>query len=487
MFEKISSNFTRLAKKLKQRGQVSILFALLMPIFILFLGVALDLGWYYLNVSRLQNAADAAAVAGAQTIIDSDNFSAYKNIALVGKYPGKVSNQYRVSDIYELTTLENGKTVAEEYIGKNLSGNENILVNSWTKNKVETEAPKLYTKDDKLYFVVKLKDTIQHFFLPSWFDDMDAPVTAVAVLSKTAITSADTTGNIPEMPASPSATGNLIDSDLPTMPSMPTDPRVISQEFQYALEADKNKNVIVGNWQVQNQYKSDKTMVTVERDGKSIQVTQYEALFGTEVYSERWNHFQDFYSHYVAGGFYRTQTVTILDDVLFNTDNDGNDAIYSYGVTSSVAATSASINTNKNSIAYNPSVYALKTHKKGINDMANVGLPYTWKVVDSLNVDFRAEVSFNAGNSNSSKYLSEDWDLKLGYVSGMGYADANKEHAQTWNTSGLSENIVRLLRIHTSINFDGVYKARAEKTKVQTMMFCGCVLKASLSSITPTL
>ena len=222
MFEKISSNFTRLAKKLKQRGQVSILFALLMPIFILFLGVALDLGWYYLNVSRLQNAADAAAVAGAQTIIDSDNFSAYKNIALVGKYPGKVSNQYRVSDIYELTTLENGKTVAEEYIGKNLSGNENILVNSWTKNKVETEAPKLYTKDDKLYFVVKLKDTIQHFFLPSWFDDMDAPVTAVAVLSKTAITSADTTGNIPEMPASPSATGNLIDSDLPTMPSMPT-------------------------------------------------------------------------------------------------------------------------------------------------------------------------------------------------------------------------------------------------------------------------
>ena len=43
----------------ERRGQVSILFALLMPIFLLFVGVALDLGWYYLNVSRLQNAADA--------------------------------------------------------------------------------------------------------------------------------------------------------------------------------------------------------------------------------------------------------------------------------------------------------------------------------------------------------------------------------------------------------------------------------------------
>ena len=34
-----------------------------MPIFLLLVGVVLDLGWYYLNVSRLQNAADAAAVA----------------------------------------------------------------------------------------------------------------------------------------------------------------------------------------------------------------------------------------------------------------------------------------------------------------------------------------------------------------------------------------------------------------------------------------
>ncbi|MBQ6006305.1 MAG: pilus assembly protein [Selenomonadaceae bacterium] len=50
-----------------------VFFALLIPLLFLLVGVGLDLGWYYLNVSRLQNAADAAAVAGAREIIDSNS------------------------------------------------------------------------------------------------------------------------------------------------------------------------------------------------------------------------------------------------------------------------------------------------------------------------------------------------------------------------------------------------------------------------------
>ena len=40
-------------KRIRQRGQVMILYALLIPLMFLFVGVGLDLGWYYLNVSRL--------------------------------------------------------------------------------------------------------------------------------------------------------------------------------------------------------------------------------------------------------------------------------------------------------------------------------------------------------------------------------------------------------------------------------------------------
>lgn len=439
MFEKLS--FTRLAKQFKQRGQVSILFSLLMPIFLLFLGVGLDLGWYYINVSRLQNAADAAAVAGAQTLLNSENFD-YKNVTLISKYPGKVSNQYRENDIYELTTIENGKAIAEEYAAKNLSGNENSLINSWTNNKVEFQSPKLYEQDDNLYFVVQLKDSIRHFFLSGWFDDMDAPVTAVAMLSRTATVNTNTkTSDDSEMPAAPSSPEMPGMSLLPDMPTLPDNPLVISETIKTNLESAKNKNVIVGNWEVQNVYKNQKSTSTAD--------SQYKKIFGTEVYSERWNHFQDFYNHYATGSFYRTGTVTILDDV--ETGEDGN--ITSYGVTSSVAATSASINTDKNSIAYNPEhTNTLKTHKAGITEKGTVGLPYTADRLDSINIDFRTEVSFQ--ENPKSKWLSEDWDLSQGF-DGVTKFNNNKG----WN--GTDESI-RRLRIHSSINFDGVYKARED-------------------------
>ena len=54
-----------------RRGQTMVLYAVLTPLAIFLSGGAIDLGWYYLNVSRLQNAADAAVIAGAQEIINS--------------------------------------------------------------------------------------------------------------------------------------------------------------------------------------------------------------------------------------------------------------------------------------------------------------------------------------------------------------------------------------------------------------------------------
>ena len=441
-FRKKFSNLSRLVASIKQGGQVSILFAFLMPIFILFLGVALDLGWYYLNVSRLQNAADAAAVAGAQTLINSENFSDYKNVVLISKYPGKVSNKYRANDVYELTTIENSKTAAEDYAGKNLSGEEGVLVNSWTKNEVETEGPTLYAQDDNLYFVVQLKDTIKHFFLPGWFDDMTAPVTSVAMMSKTAVAVPANTSSSSDSsePTKPSTPDMPIMDLLPDMPFLPDNPLVISEELKNTLNLSKNKNVIVGNWEVQNTYKNKKSTSTAD--------SQYKKIFGTEVYSERWNHFQDFYNHYATGSFYRTGTVTILDDV--ETDEDGN--ITSYGVKSSVAATTASINNDENSIAYNPAQPkgTRKTYKDGITESGEVGLPYTADRLDSINIDFRTEVSFQ--EDPKSKWLEEDWDLSQGF-DGVTKFNNNKG----WD--GKNESI-RRLRIHSSINFDGVYTAR---------------------------
>lgn len=91
-------------KKIGRRGQAMVLWALLTPIFILFVGAGMDLGWYYLNVSRLQNAADAAALAGAQALVkDGKAFEDYYPVALVSnKLPAGFDNYEKIftTDLY---------------------------------------------------------------------------------------------------------------------------------------------------------------------------------------------------------------------------------------------------------------------------------------------------------------------------------------------------------------------------------------------------
>ncbi len=124
-----------------QRGQVMLLYALLVPVLMLFLGVAVDLGWYYLNVSRLQNAADAAALAGAQTLVKTEDFNNYLVISLApNKVPedfddykdafsnigtnGDLRNYHRIDDIAE--TLKEGRAVVERYTRENLEDSTTV-------------------------------------------------------------------------------------------------------------------------------------------------------------------------------------------------------------------------------------------------------------------------------------------------------------------------------------------------------------------------
>ena len=431
MFERIHLRLTRFAKHVKQRGQVSLLFAFLIPLFFLFLGVALDFGWYYLNVSRLQNAADSAAVAGAQTLIDSGDFPGYENVSplLVGHYPGTVSNEYRASNSAVIGAITESQDVAIKYASKNLSGSENNLFNSWTKNEVQSEEPVIYEKDDNLYFVVKLKDTIEHFFLRGWFNDMDAPVTSIAMISKnaSAVAAAGNEaspkgGELPNNPSVPDMPEMDI-SIFPEMPNLPDSPNKIDEGFRKTLDLSKNENVIVGNWEVQNAYKNDNT--------------RFQAHFPYKVYDKAWNHLQDMTNHYTVGDLYRKQTVNILNDVTVAGQITA-DEIKTYasntfgGNGSSVRQTPASQNTNKSSNAYNPS-----------------GYPYLGERVDSLNIDFKPEVTL------SGDWLKQDWDLTIEENFPANDKYLNKDWAST-----VPADKVKRLRIHSSLNFNGTYKER---------------------------
>ncbi len=82
--------FEKFFKTVRQKGQVLVFYAFAIPTLFLFVGAAADFGWYYLNVSRMQNAADAAVTAGVSKFLqggDESLYSDYKDTALVDGVP----------------------------------------------------------------------------------------------------------------------------------------------------------------------------------------------------------------------------------------------------------------------------------------------------------------------------------------------------------------------------------------------------------------
>ena len=346
-------------KKVKQRGQAMLLFGVLVPVLFALAGVGIDLGWYYLNVSRLQNAADAAALAGAHKIIaDDEKFKSYDDDAV------RLVKNIFGDEPDDLSTA--GDELAASYVLKNLSpDNETeavklddayIMHDEWGfsgRSEIKM-APSLYKIGDTYYYVINLEEKIRHLFMPGLFDDMNAPVVAVAILAQKT-----------------------------NAPDDPNDP-VVPEEEQEEIEVVLNKNVIVGNWEVQNYYRylnnssNDKTTVEDEKTGKTVEKTlsrseSFYNRFGFEVYTSAWNMFQDDRVHYKNGELYRKEIIKVFDDVKLVDDSKtgsqrySDDNMKSFGRTgngnniknptpngSSVQKTQASSNGNDvNSYTYN--------------------------------------------------------------------------------------------------------------------------------------
>ena len=340
--------------------------ALLMPLLFLLAGVALDLGWYYLNVSRLQNAADAAALAGARELIARNgDFFKDGSIALVDKkfavYPDPDE---------DILTAESDK-VAAEYVRKNLSSDDKAtpLVNdsgtyaytmtdNWSPDSsAVTMTPHLGQNDDAFYYVVYLKEDIRHFLMPGRYEPIPAPVVAVAMIHR-------------------------------------------GSTFVDELEKIKNRNVVVGNWEVQNIYR------------QSGNKAEFEKRFGYEIYDGKWNMYQDTKNHYYVSDNHRTETINITP---------------------------------------------AKTGNSFSETGANGKKYWDETTVESLDIDFKPEITFKT----TSKWLFQDWDLEFGYDSSVQTVWNN-----SWDTSGKYKyNDIKMMRIHSTINFDEAYKVRPNATE----------------------
>ncbi|MBQ6759790.1 MAG: Tad domain-containing protein [Selenomonadaceae bacterium] len=176
------------------RGQVAVFYALLVPIFLFLGGVGLDLGWYYLNVSLIQNAADAAVIVGDNKLIETHTRSSENYKAkLVDKFPADKPD----------TTISTtaGDDVVKDYAKKNLEDNSTAyappnlfsvaqaadndpIKDGYTRgdNTVDMTT-ELYRDGEDYFYVVGLSEDIHHFFI-GFLPDMNAGVVSVALISK---------------------------------------------------------------------------------------------------------------------------------------------------------------------------------------------------------------------------------------------------------------------------------------------------------------
>ena len=147
---------------LNKKGQSILYFAGLAPLVFAFGCAGIDIGWYFLNVSRLQNAADAAAVAGSKELIKRDNsLSDYRFTHLYDKPDTYEENTKRTTD--------EGDPIAKQYANNNLGTNSNIgeetVTDSWSQNEVSFTS-KLYgpNNPDEIFYYVELKEEVKHAF-----------------------------------------------------------------------------------------------------------------------------------------------------------------------------------------------------------------------------------------------------------------------------------------------------------------------------------
>lgn len=186
-----------LFKRLGQRGQSIIITALALPIFMFLLAIVFDVGMYFVQASKLQNAADSAALAGVAVYTNNCTTK------LIGRPSGmdfqesfdtKVSGtEYTFDPVDDKNEAD---TEADTYIQKNESDinlKSNADTGLWYSPITVTLVDKSTASYTGLYcYRVDLKEAVSLTFARFFgIDDFDVTASAVALAIPTAETKPD--------------------------------------------------------------------------------------------------------------------------------------------------------------------------------------------------------------------------------------------------------------------------------------------------------
>ena len=185
----------------KQKGQAMVLYALMLPVMFTFVGVAADFGWWYLNESRLQNAADAAVLAGAKKILSDEGSGSDRNyVTFISESDENFLDIVKTNIISQRNTRDGDKKAAsitldnlsndskyEHKEALNAIDDEYTMTDSWNKSTVKLTRIMYIDKNDwdTLYYMIKLNSKANHLFsIMEQFGDMNLSAVAVTKLTK---------------------------------------------------------------------------------------------------------------------------------------------------------------------------------------------------------------------------------------------------------------------------------------------------------------
>lgn len=332
--------FKKFLKSKLQKGQSMIFMAISIPILFAMIGAAADFGWLYLNQSRLQNAADAAAFAGAQKLLERDVSSlstTYRKVKLISNYDEDLARLVNEHVISSADTSE-GDIIAKKYAKLNLSGwlgDENLKVvdigparGTFTVNDTEPNEwgtvkfkHLLYGKDEEdyktLYYTVILTEKLDHIFkdIMDYFGFMNLNSKAVAVARISIYRQKPNTPDDPNDPNDPNSPING-DSLYKQMVSLRNsmvfaDWWQIKREYTASIDTDKMRNT----YKISSEYFDSNG--DIKSDKKDRVTTLLARMLSVQAKG----------NEYVDGNFYRTETLTLHGYSKAATGGGGEDGV----------------------------------------------------------------------------------------------------------------------------------------------------------------
>ena len=288
----------KIFRLMSSKGQALVFLAISAPILFVLVGAAADFGWIYLNQSRLQNAADAAVVAGAKALISTSNTdtSGYSYSKLVSNHDENFLRLVREKVISDKNTSF-GDRAAQRYARFNLSGflvdndadlqitdvqAENSFSDKWNNITFQHMLYGADIEDDgAMYYTVVLSEKLNHLF-PAIMEYFN-----IGTVSARAMAVAKITYHIDNDPV----------------------PKIKGISLYQQMKLVRNKNNYADWYKIKEKYQKELDKAANDEELKNLLLMKHKTLDLTTI--TRSISVQAKGNEYVEGNFYRTETLTL--------------------------------------------------------------------------------------------------------------------------------------------------------------------------------